>query len=131
MEVGALVAKILVIDDDPDLRMILRRILEAHGHEVILGEDGLRGLAVAQRQRPDAIVLDVMMPVMDGFEVLDRLQRDDRTLHVPVVMLTALAVNDARERCEEAGAASFVEKPYDPTDLVTTIERVVAAAASR
>lgn len=124
-------AKILVIDDDEDLRMILRRILEAHGHEVILGEDGLRGLAVAQRQHPDAIVLDVMMPVMDGFEVLDRLLGDERTRRVPVVMLTALAVADARERCEEAGAASFVEKPYDPTDLVTTIERVVAAAAAR
>lgn len=124
-------AKILVIDDDEDLRLILRRILEAHGHEVILGEDGLRGLAIAQRQRPDAIVLDVMMPVMDGFEVLDRLLRDDRTRHVPVVMLTALTVTDARERCEEAGAASFVEKPYDPTDLLTTIERVVAAGAVR
>jgi len=67
------VARVLVIDDEPDVRWVLRLSLERAGHEVIMAEDGLRGVAMAQRQRPDVIVLDLMMPVMDGYGVLDAL----------------------------------------------------------
>ena len=68
-------ARVLVIDDEPDVRWLLRLSLERAGHEVLLAEDGLRGVAMAQRQRPDAIVLDLMMPVMDGYGVLEALGR--------------------------------------------------------
>jgi two-component system response regulator RpaA len=115
-------ARLLVIDDEPDVRWLLRLSLERVGHEVLLAEDGLRGVAMAQRQRPDLILLDLMMPVMDGYGVLDVLRKDDRTANVPILMLTAKALDDDQRRCEEAGATMFLTKPFEPEDLAGTIE---------
>jgi CheY-like chemotaxis protein len=118
-------ARVLVIDDEPDVRWLLRVTLERVGHEVILAEDGLRGVAMAQKQRPDAIVLDLMMPVMDGYGVLDALAKDDRTVDVPVLVLTAKAIPEEEERVTEAGARRFVTKPFDPNDLVRELEDLI------
>ncbi len=120
-------ARVLVIDDEPDVRWLLRMTLERCGHEVLLAEDGLRGVAMAQRQHPDAIVLDLMMPVMDGYGVLDALVKDERTSHVPVVVLTAKAFSEERERCASAGARGFLVKPLDPADLVAELDAVLDA----
>jgi CheY-like chemotaxis protein len=107
--------RILVIDDDPGIGRVLRVMLESRGYDVILAEDGLRGgLAAARRQRPDAIVLDLMMPVMDGFAVLEHLKADPRTQGVPVVVLTAVAVRGTTERLQTAGAAACLTKPSRP-----------------
>jgi CheY-like chemotaxis protein len=122
------VARVLVIDDEPDVRWVLRLSLEHAGHEVILAEDGLRGVALAQRQRPDAIVLDLMMPVMDGYGVLEALGRDERTSRLPVLVLTARALPDEAERVTRAGARWFMSKPFEPTDLASTVEGMIAAA---
>jgi CheY-like chemotaxis protein len=111
-------ARVLVIDDEPDVRWLLRMSLERAGHEVIDAEDGLRGIALATKQRPEIIVLDLMMPVMDGYEVLAELAKDPRTASVPVVVLSARAIPDEAERAVEAGARLFLEKPFDP-DLLT------------
>ena len=80
-------AKVLLIDDEPDIRRIARLLLEPYGHEVILGEDGLRGAAMAQHQRPDVIILDLMMPILDGHATLEMLRGDERTAKIPVVVL--------------------------------------------
>ena len=122
--------KVLVIDDDEELRFLYRRVLEWGGHEVILGEDGLRGLAVAQRQRPDAIVLDLMMPVMDGFHVLDLLTTDDRTRHIPVIVLSAVSLSDARARCERSGAVRFMSKPFEPAALMGAIDELIGQSGA-
>jgi two-component system chemotaxis response regulator CheY len=118
-----------VIDDEPDVRWVLRLSLERAGHEVIMAEDGLRGVAMAQRQRPDVIVLDLMMPVMDGYGVLDALGRDERTNHLPVLVLTAKALPEEEERVTEAGATGFMTKPFEPADLASTLEGMLAGAA--
>ncbi len=118
-------ARVLVIDDEPDVRWLLRLSLERVGHEVLLAEDGLRGVAMAQRQRPDAIVLDLMMPVMDGYGVLDALAKDPRTSHVPVMVLTAKAIPDESEKAAEAGARRFLTKPFDPDDLAAELEALL------
>jgi CheY-like chemotaxis protein len=120
-------ARVLVIDDEADVRWLLRLSLERIGHEVLLAEDGLRGVAMAQRQKPDVIVLDLMMPVMDGYGVLDALAKDDRTSHVPVLVLTAKAIPSEEERVTQAGARRFLEKPFDPNDLAGELERLLAA----
>jgi CheY-like chemotaxis protein len=110
-------ARVLVIDDEPDVRWLIRMSLERAGHEVIDAEDGLRGIAVAMKQRPDIIVLDLMMPVMDGYGVLAELAKDPRTASVPVVVLSAKAIPDEADRASAAGARRFMEKPFDPDEL--------------
>lgn len=120
------VARVLVIDDEPDVRWLLRLSLERIGHEVLLAEDGLRGVAMAQRQKPDIIVVDLMMPVMDGYGVLDALAKDDRTSHVPVLVLTAKALPEDQARSVEAGARRFLTKPFDPEELAEELARVLA-----
>jgi CheY-like chemotaxis protein len=124
------VARVLVIDDEPDVRWLLRLSLEQVGHEVLLAEDGLRGLALAQRQHPDAIVLDLMMPVMDGYDVLDALTKDARTADVPVVVITAKAMPAEEGKATDAGARSFIAKPFDPADLVGEVEAILRAAGT-
>ncbi len=120
-------ARVLVIDDEPDVRWLLRLSLERVGHEVLLAEDGLRGVAMAQRQRPDAIILDLMMPVMDGYGVLDALAKDGRTSEVPVLVLTAKAIPSEEEQVTRAGARRFVTKPFDPDDLARELEHLLTA----
>jgi CheY-like chemotaxis protein len=120
-------ACVLVIDDEPDVRWLLRLSLERVGHEVILAEDGLRGVAMAQRQRPDVIVLDLMMPVMDGYGVLDALGKDARTAALPVLVLTAKAIPEEEARVTGAGAKRFLTKPFDPDDLAGELERLLDA----
>jgi CheY-like chemotaxis protein len=120
-------ARVLVIDDEPDVRWLLRLSLERVGHEVILAEDGLRGVAMAQRQRPDVIVLDLMMPVMDGYGVLEALGKDTRTAALPVLVLTAKAIPEEEARVTGAGAKRFLTKPFDPDDLAGELERLLEA----
>ena len=114
-------ARVLVIEDEPGIRNILRSSLEASGFEVVLADDGLRGIGVARRQRPDAIVLDLMMPVMDGHTVLDVLRADEKTRYLPVVVLSALTQQTVKDRCHAQGVASFIAKPFDPSDVAAAL----------
>jgi CheY-like chemotaxis protein len=121
-------ARVLVIDDEPDVRWLIRLSLERAGHEVIDAEDGLRGVALAQKQRPEIIVLDLMMPVMDGYAVLAELAKDQRTASVPVVVLSARAIPDEAERAVGAGARRFLEKPFDPDLLAGELDSLLDAS---
>jgi CheY-like chemotaxis protein len=120
-------ARVLVIDDEPDVRWLIRMSLERAGHEVIDAEDGLRGIAMAMKQHPEIIVLDLMMPVMDGYGVLAELSKDPRTANVPVVVLSARAIPDEAERAVEAGARRFLEKPFDPELLAHELDDLLHA----
>jgi two-component system, OmpR family, response regulator RpaA len=120
------VARVLVIDDEVAIGHVLRYAIESRHHEVILADDGLRGIAMARRQRPDAIVLDLMMPLMDGHGVLDALQQEERTRNVPVLVLTAMGLESVRDRCLEQGAAAVLHKPFDPADVALAIEELLA-----
>jgi CheY-like chemotaxis protein len=119
-------ARVLVIDDEPSIRHILRFSLEAHGYEVIVAEDGQRGVAMARRQHPDVIVLDLMMPVMDGHTVLDVLRADEKTRYLPVVVLSALTQQAVKDRCHAQGVASFIAKPFDPSDVAAALRDALA-----
>ena len=118
--------RVLVIDDEPAIRGVLRASLEASGFEVVLADDGLRGIGVARRQRPDAIVLDLMMPVMDGHTVLDVLRADEKTRYLPVIVLSALTQQAVRDRCHSQGVAAFLPKPFDPADVAAAIRDALA-----
>jgi DNA-binding response OmpR family regulator len=113
-------ARILVVDDEPDILLMLRMSLEDEGHEVFLAPDGAAGLERLAEHRPDLVVLDVMMPVLDGFGMLERKRESgDAT---PVVMLSAKADID---RATELGAVEFVSKPFDLDRLVALIETIL------
>jgi two-component system, OmpR family, phosphate regulon response regulator PhoB len=117
-------ARVLVIDDEPDVLLLCRVNLEHAGHEVLEALDGPHGIELARTRQPDLIVLDLMLPYMDGYEILEKLGDDDRTKDVPVVVLTAKAQREDRIRSWEAGVAEYVTKPFSPTSLAETLDRV-------
>src|SRR4249920_4269731 len=94
-------ARILVVDDEPDVLLLFRVNLQHAGHDVLEASDGEQGLAVAMAEAPDAIVLDLMLPLMDGYGVLEHLLADERTRDIPVLVLTAKAQREDRVRCWE------------------------------
>jgi two-component system alkaline phosphatase synthesis response regulator PhoP len=113
---------VLVIDDEEAIRMLCRVNLAASGIEVLEAPEGSTGLELARSERPDLILLDVMMPGLDGWEVARRLAADPATREIPVVFLTARAGQDDRHLGEEAGAVGYVVKPFDPVSIATVVE---------
>jgi DNA-binding response OmpR family regulator len=114
--------KILVIDDDPDICEIVQVNLEGAGYEVFLASDGATGLEVAKEIKPDLIILDILMPILDGWQVLDRLVKDPRTADLPVVMLTCKGEDTDILRGLDGGAVEYVTKPFYPENLVASVK---------
>ena len=111
-------ASILVVDDDASVRALLRDLLECEGHEVRTADDGFAALRAVAAERPDCVVLDVMMPGMDGHEVLARLRAMTDGLELPVVMLTAAADDANAWRGWTGGVDYFLGKPFDADELL-------------
>ena len=123
--------RILVVDDDPTVRDLLQLQLELAGHDVASAQDGAAGLAAVERERPDLLVLDVMMPELSGWEVLERLREDTRFAKLPVVLVTARDLPDDRERARQLGAFGILAKPHDPLALERMVDVVASLAATR
>jgi DNA-binding response OmpR family regulator len=121
--VAAVSHRVLVVDDDPTVSDVVRRYLEQEGCQVRLVGDGLAALAAVASEMPDIVVLDLMMPGIDGLEVCRRLRRDAPEL--PVVMLTALGEESDRVLGLEVGADDYVTKPFSPRELVLRIRSVL------
>ncbi len=118
--------KILLIDDDDDIRRIARLSLSRlGGMEVIEAASGHEGIETAERERPDAILLDVMMPELDGAETLSRLRRGERTGSIPVIFLTAKAMSAELSRLRRLGAAGVLTKPFNPATLAGEIRSLL------
>jgi DNA-binding response OmpR family regulator len=120
--------KILVAEDEPVARDFLEFILRQEGFQPILAEDGDVALIRAQQDKPDLILLDAMMPFVDGFEVLRRLKESDELKHIPVIMLTARTSDTDFSIGFDIGAADYVEKPFSIVKLVTRIHKVLRDA---
>jgi DNA-binding response OmpR family regulator/DNA-binding CsgD family transcriptional regulator len=121
-------ARVLVVDDEPDIVLFVQVNLELHGHEVRTAADGEQALAAVEEERPDALVLDVMMPNLDGWTVLERLKahQDESLRTIPVVMLTALDTDHDQARGGIEGAVRYLTKPLGPDELVTAVEEVLS-----
>ena len=115
--------QILVVDDELDLLMAIKLRLEASGFEVHTATDGLEGLATARRLKPDLIILDIMLPKMNGYKISRFLKFDEEYKHIPVIMLTALAGEEDRATGVETGANAYITKPFDSIQLVETVRR--------
>jgi CheY-like chemotaxis protein len=110
--------KVLVIDDDADIRTVSELSLtRVGGWDVVLAESGEEGIAVAEREQPDAILLDAMMPGLDGAATIERLKASDQTREIPIVFLTANLRQANRDRYLDLGAEGVVGKPFDPMTL--------------
>jgi DNA-binding response OmpR family regulator len=119
---------VLVADDDADIVRFVEVNLRLEGYQVVTARDGLEALTKALDLRPDVILLDVLMPLIDGYTVCARLRADHRGATIPVILLTANFIRADRELARRAGADDFVVKPFDPYELMT---RVRALAGSR
>jgi CheY-like chemotaxis protein len=121
-------ARILVVEDNADEAQMVKMILEPEGYEVAVAGNGEEGLEQAEAARPDLIILDVMMPVLDGFAMCAKLREDPEYRKIPVILLTAVAdrVRDTKYPLDgvlRAEAEEYLEKPVDPEQLVATVKR--------
>jgi DNA-binding response OmpR family regulator len=117
--------KVLVIDDEAPIRLLCRVNLEAEGMEVLEAADGPSGLETARAQTPDVILLDVMMPGLDGWRVAEELLDDGRTESIPIVFLTARAELRDRARGIDLGGVDYVTKPFNPVELAPLVRRLL------
>ena len=123
-------AKILLVEDQEMNRDMLSRRLKKRGYSVSIAVDGAEGLAKARTEGPDLILMDMSLPVMDGWEATRTLKGDAATRSIPVVALTAHAMSTDRERALEAGCDAYETKPVDLPRLLDTMERLLKARAS-
>jgi CheY-like chemotaxis protein len=121
-------SRILIADDRPSSRELLRLVLERSGYEVIEAEDGEQAVERARMENPDLILLDLQMPVLDGYGVLAALRSEARFLNLPVLALTASAMRGDRERIMEAGFTDYLAKPAGPEILRETVARLLEKA---
>lgn len=119
--------RILVIEDDPDIIEICRDYLKAAGYDVLTANDGVKGLAAARREKPDLIVLDLMLPEMDGLDVTRAIRRES---DVPIIMLTARVEETDKLIGLELGADDYITKPFSPRELVARVRVVLRRVAS-
>lgn len=122
-------SRVLVVDDDAVIRNLLEVNLQLEGYEVSLAIDGADALTQVAAAPPDLILLDVMMPGMDGWDVAKRLKDDEIAAAIPVVLLTARAMRADVQRGTDLGVEGYVTKPFDPDELLAVIDRLLGAGA--
>ena len=117
--------KVLVIDDEPNIVKVVATRLKANNYEVITAFDGQEGLEVARREKPDLIILDLMLPKMDGYKVCGLLKSDARFAKIPIIMFTARAQEEDIKLGEEVGADAYITKPFNAQTLLSKIRELL------
>jgi DNA-binding response OmpR family regulator len=124
-------AKIVVIEDDPDMRRLMTYKLQMQGHEVAAADTGVEGLEIVHREQPDLVLLDVQLPDLTGLELCRRLRLDSAAKDTVIVMVSASAAENEVDAGLSAGADDYVTKPFAPSNLVGRIEALLAGRAGR
>lgn len=122
--------RILLIDDHQTVFRLLEAIVRIKGYKLLYAESGQQGIVMARQEKPDLILLDVMMPDIDGFKVCQYLKDNDSTKDIPVMFLTARGAEDDMATGRKAGAAGFMTKPFQTIDVLKQIERILAGERS-
>jgi CheY-like chemotaxis protein len=123
--------KILIVDDDVDSLKLIGLMLKRHNYEVVVADAGQKALAKAEAEVPDLIILDVMMPDMNGLEVARRLRASDKTKDIPIIMFTAKTLIDDKVKGFEAGADDYLTKPTHPAELASRVKAILARKAAK
>lgn len=118
--------KILVVEDDASAARLIGYTLEQEGYQVIIASDGLEGLTKAQNEHPDLVVLDIMLPGLDGYEVCHQLRQEPETAKLPILMLSAKARPDDKAAGLKMGADDYLAKPADPSMIVARVKNLLA-----
>lgn len=121
----SLMQRVLIVEDEVDIADLIMFNLQRAGYEVLKAHDGITGTETAIRERPDLIVLDLMLPGRDGYSVFREIRRDARTSRIPVIMLTARAQTEDRIQGLEAGADDYLTKPFSPKELVLRVNAIL------
>ena len=117
--------KILIIEDSKATSTVLKEVLESEGRTVFLADDGIAGIALARREKPDLILLDLLLPKLNGYEVCNAIKRDNATRHIPVLIISTMDSPESVEKIKFCGAANFIKKPYDLDTLLREIKRLL------
>lgn len=114
--------KLLIVEDEQDLALAMKFDLELSGYEVATAKDGMEGLAMAREIVPDLVILDLLLPKIDGYRVCRMLKVDGRTARIPILMLTAKSTSEDERLGTQSGADLYMTKPFDPQELLESIE---------
>ena len=114
--------RILVVEDQEDNRRILRDLLASAGYQVIEAEDGERGVAAAEAQRPDLILMDIQLPLVDGYEATRRIKANPALRAIPILVVTSYALSGDEDKARAAGCDDYITKPFSPRQLLATVK---------
>jgi CheY-like chemotaxis protein len=117
--------KIVMVEDSKAASTVLKEVLESEGHTVLHASDGVTGLALARREKPDLILLDLLLPKLNGYDVCNALMRDNLTRHIPILIISTLDTAESVEKAKLCGARNFMKKPYNLDDLLREINRLL------
>jgi CheY-like chemotaxis protein len=117
--------KVLVIEDTEDNMELISFILEQNGYQIIKAETGMEGVAMTLDERPDFIILDIQLPDIDGYEVLQRIRSSESNGSIPIIAMTSFAMTGDKERLLAAGCNGYIEKPIDPRLVISQIKNVL------
>ena len=117
--------KILVVDDEPDIVTVISKVFRDNGYEVITADDGQEALEKAKTEKPDLILLDLMLPIMDGYKVCGLLKNDTRYAKIPIILFTAKAQENDIKLGEEVGADAYITKPFESEILLSKIKELI------
>ncbi len=119
--------RILVVEDQPDNRQIIRDLLTSVGYELIEAVDGEAGVRLAKAHRPDLILMDIQLPVLDGYEATRRIKADPELRPIPLIVVTSYALSGDDRKAMAAGCDAYVAKPFSPRELLATIRSLLPA----
>jgi CheY-like chemotaxis protein len=122
--------KILAVDDDPKSLLLIDAILKPHGYDVVLVNHSRLAIQTARKEKPDLILLDIMMPVSDGYTILNGIRKDEAIKNIPVVMVTALELDGNKVFASMCGASAYITKPINSKDLIKVIVHFLPNATS-
>ena len=121
---------ILIVDDEPDVVTLWQRSLADEGYNALCAYDGISALDIVEAEKPDLVLLDIMMPMMSGYEVCRQIKANESTKHIPVLCVTSAQSPEVRENAKEAGAQGLLVKPFTTRELVAQISRFLPLAES-
>jgi len=117
--------RILVVEDTEDNRRIVRDTLSGAGYDIIEASDGAAGVAMAAQHKPDLILMDIQLPVIDGYEATRRIKADPTTAHIPVVAVTSYALSGDEAKTRTAGCDGYIAKPFSPRELLAKVRTLI------